>query len=723
MQKAIQSEIDPPSNMAKPSLIWNFAAPALLMAFLVVLGMAGQTVIWPLSTADGTYQTYGMLDRIANGDLPGISHVPYLGILLSYALAPFFLALGQSVFAAFAAAQIAVQICWCAALVSVFWATGSDRRAALRQGLNTFVILYLLYLPLAPHGILPELQFAYSAGGSLLFMRDCAGVILALATCGISDPTLRRRCMAAGSGALAFWSPASGVALLIVSAMLFVSGEVTGDGPPKARFARMVASLAGMVLAMVATATLLSAGHPFGLIDRVFLAAGDNQLWFFGPFDDRSRLLSLRDVGQYLVSGSWPILSMYIGLAAFAWNLWSAKLFSRRGDALALICLTPLASGWISQIGGHVEPHYFYSFAIMGVANCATLVFRAWQRISDRVTFVRYAYLPGSLFLLPGLRTMYRFARGLILPIVSTGHPQPSFWLAEAGMAFPQGARKDVEFLRQQRAEMDHRGVPGDRRMIASYYAWPNILLGSTPPPRFNSIIHLMTAADRREFRDYFVRQRPEWVATLDLRWEDFEYWNVRSNWSFYREVVKHYRPAYGGTAELYWHRADRDGQPLENQTATQAGMPVCKIVRVDRRRIELRIDGPTPSAGIHILDMRISYSADPGRPGGWRGDFGRGYLRVADRSSGLLLQLQGRTRKTIYAGIDASPGIWFGLPSGQQTAEIPVEHLGDRRSTLLLEMQGGETAGLEVGQCEVMAILPDPFATLNNPGVITDLK
>lgn len=676
----------------------------VLTAAILFASYAGLGWVKPLVTVDGTYQTFAMLDRLSNGVLPGVDFVPYLGVLLCYVLAPAFWLLGQSIFAAFAAAQLLVQAAWFGTCVVLLWATGFSRRNAVVLG----ALVYSVLLVLSFAG--GFLTVAYRAGQSLMFLRDSAALLVVLAMLPARRAALRRLIIAAGSGVMLFWSPSAGVALLLTGAMVLALGSVRDVG--LRRGALLTAGLIGTaLLAALLTAAILSGGAPLWLIDKVFLGTGQTQFWFFGSFSGSDRVLRLSDA-VLLVAPTWregiPLAGL-IAATGYAWQ--RAGIGSRQSDAIALICGSQLVSGMASQAAGHIEFRYLHSFAVSALVVLIGLLlpFLLKRRITGTVMVGAIALTgvatTAAVFVVATTERGNRLYAALSAQLGPASRTQ----FPEAGMAFPASVRSEIEFLRGIRAAMDRAGTPADRRMISAYHSWADVTLGAAQSPQFSSIIQLMSDADRAYFVDHFKGRVPQLVSTLDPASTPRAFWNLRASWSFYQAALATHEPKWRGSSMLYWQRRPR---PITPQTAN---LPVCSIRRTSARTADLRIEGGATGADPVLLDVELTYAALPGRPR-LNGDLGRGYLRLADRSPVLLSSIAdlAAAGAALPDGLNARPGVYYGLPAGQRQWAIPVEHQVGQVSLLQLDVRGGRFASLDVTGCQITGAWPNPLARLD---------
>ena len=496
------------------------------------------------------------------------------------------------------------------------------------------------------------------------------------------------------------------MSLLLTATAILLIGLIREQGLPRGA-ALTLAHLALTALAAVLTAAILSGGSPLWLFHKVFLDAGQTQFWFFGGFSGNDRLLNLRNVVGMIApdwhySVSWAVLAAVAGFAYVR-----AGTGSRRADTIGLICGAQLISGFASQAAGHFSFYYLASFSNSAqLVALALLIPPALRLRVDPGKVLAGVAIAGIGVIVLGAAFLFsshgQKARQALSAQIG---PHAHVAFAEAGMNFPATTAGEIQFLRGQRAAMDHAGIPTERRIISSYYNWADVTLGARQETHFNSIIQLMSDADRAEFTQYLVRHDPELVATLDPAATPWAMWNLRASWSFYRAALAGHEPAWRGSSMLYWKRRSAPFSPAVDN------LPSCTPVQRSPRAIDLRFAGGDTGTGPVLLDVALAYSALPGAPG-LNGDLGRGYLRLTDRSPVLLASIPAGT--TLPDEIQGNPGLRYGLPSGTQQWNIPVEHRAGDTSVVQLDTQGGARASLTVTSCKVVGAWPDPFTSLD---------
>lgn len=683
-------------------LLSLFAVTAAAVAARFGLGW-----IDPLQTADGTYQTFGMLDRLMRGELPGVDYIPYLGIGLNYVLALPYAALGANIFAAFAAGQIGTTASWLILCWLLCWIAGFTRRDASLVAMLLFVagaVLDLNFSTLSP---------GYRSGHSLLLLRECAVLPGLAAIVLISDERRRMLALAILSGIMLFWSPAAGVGQLgaaLITVLLVTVRRQGWRGVPQTAGLAGIATLAGL-----ATATLLSLGDPVHLIRRIFLVTGDAQFWFFGGFGLTDRVLTIADFRWAVAPNIDYAARLLIALAGFGIALHRNGVSTRKGQATLLVLLAWSISGLGSSYAGHASVRYLAPLYAAGmVLLAATAVHRWYDRPLVAAGRLSSPAISAAVCLMAAAAA-YLIAVGIGFGSKNRVSGGPGH-IPALGLTLPVEANRELRFVQAVRTDLDLRKLPADRRIFSTYYSWPDILLGASPRPAFNSIIHVLGQEDKRKYLSDFRAAATPWAATLDPAWTGYDLWSVRASWFFYRELIEHYRPVFRGNAATYWRR--------QSVPAPMVNAPFnCHIDRIDQRRTDIRIEGRSPSA---LLDVAINYTAAPGSPN-MRGDLGRGYLHVDDHSSRLLERLERqRERRLVIQQDDAGqPSVEYGLPAGRNGWLLPIEHRQDQDSIVRFEIRGSTNRSLTIHSCRVLRAFENSLAELERlprPGAVRPL-
>jgi hypothetical protein len=672
----------------------NFLLTVALCIIAASVGITYFGLGWvnPLQTIDGTYQTFGMLDRLNRHELPGINYIPYLGVGLNYAMAPMFFAFGKNVFSSFASAQLLTCASWLLISIISCWIARWPKREAVALGATIFIA-----------GSLIDLQFGslipgYRPGVSLLLLREIAVIVPLFVIITVKNISIRPWALSPIAGAMIFWSPSSGISQFIACSVL--SFVMIMQGRPYA-ILKFAFWLMLSISTSIFTAIVLSDGNPKDFLYKIFIVSGESQFWFFPGFQSNQRVLTVFEIPRIfmpsLASGFYFLVSTF----GFVIVVWQQGLASRRGQAGALLAIAWGTSGFASCYAGHVSEHYFATYRAGGALLLLSTLLRyvASSPLPKQTKSVAIAFsllaLSGTAIVAMSTEKGHRFTTAM-LSLRSANERR----IDALGLPLPHSASKEVAFLRELRRSLDAQAIPPKRRIFSTYYAWPDIMIGADPQPRYNSIIHALGPDDRASFIRSFRYAKAPWAATISPYWSGYEAWSMRASWYFYRELIEKYSPIYRGTSMLYWRRRSKAVDFLTPSVT-------CHVFRRSKNHITLKFG--VSSIRRILIDVSVQYDARTGR-GQINGDLGRGYVRVADRSTGLLEKIRfAREHNLPYQpDLDASPGIFYGLPAGRNSLEIPVDHHRGV-SELNFEMQGGADSSIEIQRCKVIRIFASP--------------
>lgn len=704
-----------------------FIATSAIVAFTTIaaiIGISAQGGGWLkiVDTSDGTYQTFGALHRMLAGELPGIHQYPYLGHILTYSLFPLFWAMGGTAFAAFASAQAMTLVVFWALCVIISWIFGFRRPAAFAIGTTIFTAFVIADMAF-PSG----LTLFIRPGASIIGYREACAIIVAafaiwaVGRCGSVDLTRKFTgripqwaCLSAFGGVMLSWSNAAGLATAISLGLAILLNLVRIQGLQKGLVTSALAAFT-MIASSLAFITLLSAGNPTQYIEQNYLLMGSAQFWFFGGFEDDHRILHLSDLRLALPQYSKGIVYLTIGVVILGWRIISLGLRDARAMAIIIVFPALFISSTLSQIGGHTSSHY----SSLLITACFLALIVAWVRAViglprsnttlEKIRCYLIIVTGTSILSLSWSIPVFSHNRAVLIQnFMNTISEEPHIRVDELGLNMPAPLEAEISELRRLRKRLDDRGIPDTQRSFSTYFAWPDLLLGSREPSQRNSIIHVFGEEDRQRYLESFRSTQYARVFTLSPYQTGWYSWNVRASWYFFRHLVANYEPVYLGNAMMHW-------------TPRKIAAP---NLPTDGYRCDIHTWGPAVTM-VHfhggtdlghknvIADVRLTYSLDPGAAG--RDDegifLGRGYLRVGDFSSGFMYRhLQGDLPQPDLS-IDKTVAQHYGLPSGSHAVNLPIEHRAGTSSHLLFEAQGSAGASLSVSGCSVERVQKNPFA------------
>ena len=333
---------------------------------------------------DGAFQTASGLFRLEAGEWPGKDFLPYLGIAPVSLLYPVFALRGgdlaASVFAARFMTLLALQIVF-GVLAALIFRRRSAWTFAWAAAVPVLVLELaslswqrLLAFDSTCGGCLGMVALAGDPGTSLRPIRTFAPYVLATIAYLVlgSRWSLRVRSVIVGTCAgvvAALWSNdyglVSGGLLLVVVALHIVRSR-----NEKRRPALVGLSTAAVVAYLVAGFGA-TAGHFLPYLRYNFSDVRGDQFWYFGPWDEASRLYSLGDLLR-IMAGEAAIYPLVVLVAVLV------HAFLRRDLAALLLAYTGMTlflGGTIGTFGGH-SGTYFWAFVLWGYVVTALTVVR-----------------------------------------------------------------------------------------------------------------------------------------------------------------------------------------------------------------------------------------------------------------------------------------------------------------------------------------------------------
>lgn len=91
--------------------------------------------------------------------------------------------------------------------------------------------------------------------------------------------------------------------------------------------------------------------------------------------------------------------------------------------------------------------------------------------------------------------------------------------------------------------------------MFSTYASAREVLTDQFQPSGTDYIIHVLGDSSREEYLNCFNEGNFDYVVTMRREFTLWEYWVVRANWFFYREMYNNYQPVYSNSYETYWEK------------------------------------------------------------------------------------------------------------------------------------------------------------------------
>jgi hypothetical protein len=498
--------------------------------------------------ADGPFQLFNPLRRIAAGQRGGVEFQYFHGLGVPYLHYPIFAAAGRDLFASELARQL-VGIGQLAGGFLVLFA-GATRRLLPTLGLTAAALV------LADQLLGSGMTFP---GHSQMGIRSLAPLLLV----GLLLVEIRPKREAVLAGMLAgiglLLGTEHGVAGVVMLGLLWLGRRWT-EHPGGSLLWPVLAAAA---FAVTAGGLLLAIGGPAGAANALRYAFRDlpaDQFWYFGappnPFPFKWEHLFTRVlVAEYAA----PVLVLAAVLVGCVSR-------DREARPVGVVLLAGLAAGVLGAVGylGYSSVHYLgppLRMAI-GVGLVAGWYAVRWAAARPDVGPAVVRAGRWAAFALTGLLLVAGPSRHPS-SVLNAGQLGRELWARATDFAAGKaafGPTLSDHLARTTRAIDADRAARGITRppVIWSAYAGQLEAHYKVLHPHTDYIIHALGPDGRAEYLAAFRRSAPDYVSVYHRNWFSFAEWLEVSNWSFYEELLLNYEPLLVSPYAVLWRRLDR---------------------------------------------------------------------------------------------------------------------------------------------------------------------
>jgi hypothetical protein len=661
---------------SKNTWLWILAGTsfAFLLAYFGSIALAGLQGATGVETyaANGTFQLYNPLRRIAEGQLAGVDFPFFHGIGALWLHVPIFTLLGENVFAAEAAKQLMSPLIFLASSWTFMYAMLRNHKKAL-IGTALVTLLGVAYINLI------------EPGNSLIGLRSSLPVFAAAAIIWPAARTRRRELIRHGIIWLllalsVLCGTEQGVAAIMSYLLVQLFFAVRKKTPLKTIIATLLLSGSGIGVAFLVLAALLTAGSPSGALTYAFVEIPSDQGWYFGTAPNGALMWS--NLLPWLFDwGMRYIHLLNIAASVLVFIAWRRKLLTdRHKEVFLFMGLAGVLVAGLGAIGGYYAP----GTQLAPLARLSALVLVAlgvaWL-FSDKT----WQWQHKKRFVLARLVPII----GLVACIVLCG------LVLKQTIGYIQYARAhDVRYILASAYAARHKtdyevSGPGWRASLDAFkpYIKPQATVWSTYTSTYDSslgqvnpssggedyIIHALGKERRENYTSSFIKTAPDYVITLRPTYFPYEEWLWDRHWLMYEHLLSHYTLVKSNNSHFLWERQS----VATRQEASQA-----VEIRAESGRYYLpRNTSDTPA----IHTVRVSYTAHSGL-----------HLSTLDKVPRYLLNIRD----------SSSMQYPVSLPSYETSWEFPVIAMPGNRPYLEQEVHGIiPTANLQVKKVEVSPV------------------
>ncbi len=128
------------------------------------------------------------------------------------------------------------------------------------------------------------------------------------------------------------------------------------------------------------------------------------------------------------------------------------------------------------------------------------------------------------------------------------------FWVQEFNGWLPNKWKHSIQIARDINRKLKDES---QKRRILSTYSSGIDVLATFNPTGIDYIIHALGTPARSHYIESLLSSKPKYITTLREDYTHWETWVRRTNWWFYREFVRDYKPVEATFYNIIWQRLE----------------------------------------------------------------------------------------------------------------------------------------------------------------------
>lgn len=556
--------------------LWAWLLAVASLVFLVTYCLyftltALQAGIWmDTYAANGTFQLYNPLRRLADGQVLGYDFPFFHGIGVVLIHFPLFELLGGNVFAAEVTKHVVSPTLFILSAFVFFYAFFRNAlKAIIATGLATIACLLYVYI--------------IGPGNSLMSVRSTLPILVAAAMVWQTKRTLR-----IGKYKL----PINDLVAVLILGVSVTTGTEHGLAAIAAYLLVRLAillkarrqvlrglikvAITGMaiVAVIILSLTIMTLGHPISAIEYAFLEVPSDQGWYFGAAPNPT-LTWQTLIPQLIVAPVVIIIPSIAVVAILVANL-VTPLPGRYKQTFLYMFLAGLIVAIVGGLGGYYDPASQLIpldrlSVLMIVALAIYIVFdKARSKSRSRTVSV----INWILFVI-SVSAIILFTVNMISNTIRSAkyiQQEPVKSILEAARldrkaddytaASPSWKQALNEFLPK---------IPTDATVWSTYTSLYDSQLGKMNPSSGGEdyIIHALGEDRREQYAEDFLAYKADYVITLRPDYFPYEEWLWDRQWGVYKEIFTNYKLIAKNNSHFLWQRqANSQEEPLPWQSA-----------------------------------------------------------------------------------------------------------------------------------------------------------
>lgn len=571
--------------------LWLFFTISIAIAYAMQ-----QSIYTPLSQLDGAYQTASGLYRINNGFIPGRDFFPYLGLLITWVLYPFFILAGSNMGASLFSTYLLVFI---GTIFSVFTFIFFSKRdnaivATVLSLLLSFIIVNFY------DSLNISLLERVTPGNSLRPLRalvsPLAFFLLYLCVVKINNTKYQLIVASAITGISMTWSNDFGYPTALMCGVTYL---LTSWMNGKLRISSFLAFGILSLICYALTSTIMTMGNFIAMIKYNMDIASD-QKWYFNTGTAVKNVFSLPQLFSHFlipaVGYKMLVIPLVLGVHYKTKSLKSIFQLSV-GISLFLGAVLPV-------VGGHVDYNYASAYNLWCYCVIASyllnIVHFTLKSSSIKLNYKKVNFASFSILLLLGTLSLINASADFIkYKHIANSNPQ-LFYAKKLG-GYISSIWKDYISL--------DLGIANIQEDYWGIYSANHELFSTAPT---DSIIHAL--GSKRPLYNRSLKNADIVFTVAPEASGMWIYWLISANWDFYSYVLKNYRLEKKYPATDMWVK-DKPTQWENQQCIIDNGSVTLPNAAHGYYEVSINYDySLVKGSGFYMIKNNLNYS--PGASG-----------------------------------------------------------------------------------------------------------
>jgi hypothetical protein len=530
----------------------------LLYAVYIIFSGLDNGLFFQGYAADGSFQVYNPLRRMAAGQVIGRDFQFFHGIGIPLLLFPFFKLLGANLFASEVTR-------WLVSAAAFFISSLAFFKVMLKSWHKTILAIALTIIIIVP------ITNMVGPSNSLMGLRTCMPIVLAAIIAFNCSHHFRIRKIVISLQELVlvlalaltfFMSTEQGVYAIAAYFVFRLALLVRAKRLLSRQLIQLVAEAVGVVVLVLIIFTIATLGHPMPPLIYGLKTIPSQQFWYFGA-----------PPNTFLTWRNLPSVALNIYKL---WILIALVILLYRAVSRRFLLSSPIKKSllFLSTYG------LFTGASLLGYASFSQLfpAVKVVTTIGVGLGLILIDYKPPkktSHLKLSKNFVMSMYMLGIAVLVGASGYA--------AYRVYEYPVLTSIRDFRAARHEPDRDFVTpygwgkalttfsqidnaGQGQVWSTYSSLYEANLGIFNPADDGAdyIIHALGPKDFGAYVQQFINQKPKYVITLRPDYFDYEQWLWTSNWPFYRQLLSHYTIVDIDASHYLWeysgNTANKDG-------------------------------------------------------------------------------------------------------------------------------------------------------------------